>query len=415
MKRPDARRVYLFLSFTSSVLFATAFTAMALYEASTVGLNPFQLVLVGTTLELSVLLCEVPTGVVADVYSRRLSILAGHALIGLGFLVEGIFPHFIPILLAQVIWGVGYTFTSGATQAWLSDEIGEENANKAFLTGNRVGLAGGLVGMLAAIGLGSFTSPAVPIVVSGAGRVVLAAALIFMMKETNFKPTKPENRNTFQHMADIFRKGVRTVRARPAMVAILGVALFYGLYSEGFDRLWVKHLLERFALPVIFGHNDMAFFGFMEAASSLLSIAATRLVEKRLDLRNARAIGNLMLGITIGIAASIVTFALSPLLGLSLAVYLVIATLRSLTGPLMDAWMNQRLDSDVRATVLSMTGQVDAFGQIAVGPVIGVLANAVSVPLAISISGGLLTPALGFIARANHQPTATPAESHHEV
>lgn len=415
MKHPNARSVYLFLIFASSALYATAFTAMSLYEATTAGLNPLQLVLVGTTLELSVLLCEVPTGVVADVYSRRLSVIAGHALIGLGFLVEGAFPHFVAILLAQIMYGTGYTFTSGATQAWLSDEIGEESANKAFLTANRIGLTGALLGMLAAIALGSFTSPAVPILVSGAGRFVLAILLIFLMAETNFKPTKPENRNTFQHMADTFRKGLRTVRARPAMLAILGVALFYGLYSEGFDRLWVKHLLERFTLPVIFGSNDVAFFGFLRATSMLLSIAATRLVEKRLDVRNMRSIGNLMLVITIGIAASIVTFALSPLLGLTLAVYLIIATLRSLTGPLMDAWMNQRLDSDVRATVLSMTGQVDAIGQIGGGPVIGVLANAVSVPLAMSISGGLLTPALGFIARANHHTAATPTESNHEV
>jgi DHA3 family tetracycline resistance protein-like MFS transporter len=255
--------------------------------------------------------------------------------------------------------------------------------------------------MLAAIGLGSFTSAAVPILVSGAGRVTLAIFLIFLMVETGFKPAAPENRNPFQHMADTFRKGLLTVRARPAMVAILGVALFQGLYSEGFDRLWVKHLLDHFTLPVIFGYNNVAFFGFLRAASLLLSIAATTLVEKRLDTRNPRAIGRLMLGITTGITTSIITFALSTLLGLALGFYLVISILRNLIGPLMDAWMNQHLDSDVRATVLSMTGQVDAVGQIAGGPLIGVLANSVSVPLAISLSGGLLAPALGFIVRAN--------------
>ena len=237
MKRPDAYNVYIILTFASSGLFAMAFTATSLYEAATAGLNPLQLVLIGTMLELSVLLCEVPTGVVADVYSRRLSIIAGHTLIGCGFLVEGFFPHFLPILLAQVLLGLGYTFTSGATQAWLSDEIGEERANEAFLTANRIGLVGALVGMLGAIGLGSFTSTAMPILVSGAGRLALATALIFLMVETGFKPTRPEGSNPFQNLGGTFRKGLLTVRARPALVAILGVALFYGIYSEGFDRL----------------------------------------------------------------------------------------------------------------------------------------------------------------------------------
>ena len=69
--------------------------------------------LVGTLLEASVFLFEVPTGVVADVYSRRLSVIIGYALIGLGFALEGIVPRFEAVLLAQVLWGVGYTFTSG--------------------------------------------------------------------------------------------------------------------------------------------------------------------------------------------------------------------------------------------------------------------------------------------------------------
>ena len=69
-------------------------TASMVYQIHRVGLNPLQLVLVGTTLELSVFLFEVPTGVVADVYSRRLSIIIGMFLIGLGFIVQGSLPVF---------------------------------------------------------------------------------------------------------------------------------------------------------------------------------------------------------------------------------------------------------------------------------------------------------------------------------
>ena len=108
------------------------FTASSIYQVTVAGLTPLQLVLVGTTLELSVFIFEIPTGVVADVYSRRLSIIIGMFLIGLGFLVEGTFPIFWAILLAQVLWGVGYTFTSGATEAWITDEIGEAAAGQGF-------------------------------------------------------------------------------------------------------------------------------------------------------------------------------------------------------------------------------------------------------------------------------------------
>ncbi|HJR80140.1 MAG TPA: MFS transporter, partial [Anaerolineales bacterium] len=129
----NARFVYLFIEFSASACFSMMFVTTSLYEATIAGLTPVQLILVGTALELSAFVFEVPTGIVADVYSRKLSIIIGYVLMGLGFLVEGFFPFFLPILLAQVIWGLGYTFTSGATQAWISDEIGEDDANKLFL------------------------------------------------------------------------------------------------------------------------------------------------------------------------------------------------------------------------------------------------------------------------------------------
>ena len=402
MKKSDAYKFYFFIETASSLLYNLAFTAMSLYEIRVADLSPLQLVLVGTTLELSVLLFEVPTGVVADVYSRRLSILIGFGLIGLGFLLEGLLPFFPTILLAQVIWGLGYTFTSGATQAWLSDEIGEERANRAFLRANKFSLAGSLAGMLAAILIGS-RKIASPILVSGALMVLLAGLLALYMPETGFHPAPAKEHNSFQRLFQTFRLGLQAVRRRPRLLTILGMGLFYGLYSEGFDRLWVKHLLGRFTLPVLFGQTDIAFFGLLDAASVLLSIATMTLVQKHLDVSKSHLIGRLMFAITIGISAALVLFAWSPLLGLTLAVYLIISALRNLVDPLTTAWVNQHLDSNVRATVLSMTGQVDAVGQVAGGPLIGLVANLVSVPAAISFSGLLLTPALPLIRAADRK------------
>jgi DHA3 family tetracycline resistance protein-like MFS transporter len=402
MKKFGAYKFYLFIETTSSLFYFLAFTATSLYEIRVAGLSPLQLVLVGTTLELTVLLCEVPTGIVADVYSRRLSIIIGFCLVGLGFLLEGLVPLFVPILLAQVLWGLGYTFTSGATQAWLSDEIGEERANQAFLRANKFSLGGSLAGMLFAILIGS-RQLNLPILASGSLFILLAAVLSLVMPETGFHPAPLEKRNSFQQMLRTFRLGLQTVRQRPRLLTILGVGLFYGLYSEGFDRLWVKHLLGKFALPVLLGTNEITFFGLLMASGMLLAIAATALIEKRLDTSKPRLIGRLMFGITIGIAASILLFVWSPFLGLTIGVYVLLWALRNLVGPLMNAWVNQRLDSNIRATILSMTGQVDALGQIAGGPLIGLLASLLSVPAAITASGLLLTPALPLIVAAGRK------------
>jgi DHA3 family tetracycline resistance protein-like MFS transporter len=399
MKKVDAYKLYLGLIFFNSLFFSMIFVVASYYEATVAELTGLQLVLVGTTLEVTILLFEIPTGVVADAYSRRLSIIIGYFIMGFAFIVEGSFPAFIPILLAQILWGIGYTFTSGATQAWLSDEIGEANANRAFLRANQFDLAGALVGMLVAIPLGNLAVN-LPIVAGGIAVSAIAIALALVMPEQGFHPVRQADRNTWQHMSDIFKNGLGAVRARPTLMAILGVGLIYGLYSEGWDRLWVKYLVDHFNLPSIFGVNDVAFLGLLRAGGMIFSILMTRAIEKRLDINHAPAIARAMMGFTALLAIAIFTFAFSPALAVSITAVWLVSITRSVMGPLYDAWVNQRLDSETRATVISMSGQVDAIGQIASGPLAG-LVSLWSVKAAITFASLLVTPALPLIARVN--------------
>jgi DHA3 family tetracycline resistance protein-like MFS transporter len=398
----NAKFVYLFIEFTASAFFSMMFVVTSLYEATVAGLTPVQLILVGTALEVSAFVFEVPTGIVADVYSRRLSIVIGYVLMGLGFLVEGFVPAFGPILLAQMIWGLGYTFTSGATQAWISDEVGEEAANKLFLRGTQVGLFASLIGMGAAILVGA-NNVALPIQVGAVGVVLIGITLMIIMPETGFHPTPREDRNTWQHMWHTFRQGTLAVRSRPRLMNIVFIGLFYGLYSEGFDRLWVKHLLDNFELPVLFGDNQVAFFAALRVAGALLTILAVRLVEKRVDSTSPLAIGRAVFLVTAVISVALIGFALSPFLALSLSLYLVISVLRNVQIPLQTGWVNQKLDPQVRATVHSMFGQVDAIGQVMGGPIVAGIAAVGSAVTSLVTSGLLLTPALFFIDRANSQ------------
>jgi MFS transporter, DHA3 family, tetracycline resistance protein len=398
----SARFVYLFIEFSTSMFFSMMFVVTSLYEATVAGLTPVQLILVGTTLEVSAFLFEVPTGIVADVYSRRLSIILGYVLMGAGFLVEGFFPAFLPILLAQVIWGLGYTFTSGASQAWISDEIGEDEANKLFLRARKVGLSASLVGMFLAILIGA-NNVALPLQAGAIGVILIGLALVLIMPETAFHPTPREDRNTWQHMWHTFKQGVDTVRGRPRLMSIVFIGLFYGIYSEGFDRLWVKHLLDTFELPVFFGSNQVAFFAALRVAGTLLTILLVHIVERRVDSTRPSAIGRAIFIATAGISLALLGFALSPVLVLSIALYLVINALREVNGPLQTAWINQKLDSRVRATVHSMFGQVDAIGQVMGGPIVAVIAAAGSAVASLVTSSLLLTPALFFIRRANTQ------------
>ena len=400
----DATRVYLFIEIAIATFLCMVFVTNSLYEVTIAGLTPLQLVLIGTTLEVSTFVFEVPTGIVADVYSRRLSIIIGYILMGLGFLVEGFFPAFLPIVLAQVIWGLGYTFTSGAKQAWITDEIGEESANKLFIRAARFGSFAYLFGLGATILIGAHNA-ALPIRAGAIGITLTGIILAIIMPETGFHPTPREDRNTWQHMWHIFKEGASAVRSQPRLVNIVFIGLFYGLYSEGFDRLGVKLLLDNFQLPILFGSNHVAFFVTLEVIGTILYIFVIRFVEKRIDTSSPSAIGRAMFLVTGMITVALLGFAFSPILALAVLSMLAVNILRGVSGPLQATWINHKLDSRVRATIHSMFGQVDAIGQITSGPTVGLIANVLSVKLAVAISGLLLSPALFFVRRANSQST----------
>ena len=399
-QKTNPTTIYLFIQIAAWIFFPMIFVVSSLYQVTVAELTPLQLVLVGTTLEIAAFVFEVPTGVIADIYSRKLSIIIGYILMGLGFLLMGFYPAFIPILLAQVIWGLGYTFTSGAEEAWISDEIGEQKANQLFLRATRIGLYASLLGMALAVLVGG-EDVSMPIRWGGVGLIGLGIALSLTMPEKGFQPTPREDRNTWQQMGLTFKDGISAVRARPRLVHVLGIGFFYGLFSEGFDRLWVKHLVDNFDLVGVFAISQVAFFAALRAVSTVAAIIVLRPVEKRLDTSQPLVIGRAMFLVTGLITAGLIGFSLSPWLGITLLAFLAIWVLRRVAAPLYTAWINQNLDSKTRATVLSISGQVDAVGQIAGGPAVGAIAKAFSVVAAITTSGLLLTPALYLISRAN--------------
>jgi DHA3 family tetracycline resistance protein-like MFS transporter len=391
--------VYLVLEFTSALLFSFIFTVSQLYLVTIVQLSPLQLVLIGTILEATVFLFEIPTGVLADVKSRRLSIIIGYILMGLGFIVEGMFPFFGAIALAQVVWGFGYTFTSGATQAWIADELGEERAGQAYMRGAQAARAGALMAIPISVTLGIVTVR-LPIVLGGCLMILLALFLVLAMTEKGFRPTPPQERTTWGLMLNTMRDAGQLVRRQPAILVLLATGLFYGLYSEGFDRLWTPHLLENFQIPWGDAVEPVVWFGLIRAVLLLLSLAATEFARRRVDTNRGLSLARaLMLNAGL-IVFSLLAFGLAQNFWIAVALFWLVGALRSVSGPLETSWLNLSIDEpQVRATIFSVRGQVDAIGQITGGPAVGVVGNA-SIRAALVASALLLSPVLPLYALA---------------
>src|SRR3954470_7687407 len=139
MRRLPATAVYFGLQLGVHL---PTWVVMSVYLVRELHFSPLQLVLMGTAMEAAVFLCEVPTGVVADTYSRRLSLIIGYLGMGIAWAAVGLVSAPWLVIALWALWGVSYTFTSGAEQAWITDEVGVEQVGSIFLRGARWGQVG---------------------------------------------------------------------------------------------------------------------------------------------------------------------------------------------------------------------------------------------------------------------------------
>ena len=400
--------VYLFISGAFALCFMLYATIASVYRIQTVGLNPLQLVLVGTVLELAVLTFEVPTGVLADTYGRRLSVIIGFFLIGAGFTLEGSVPVFATILVAQVIWGAGYTFVSGALQAWIADEVGGRDLGRVYLRGEQADYLGSLVGVLASALLATVALRA-PLLLGGALTVALGATLVFLMPERNFRPAPPEGRSSWSRMGATASGGLRLVRTRPVLLILLAVVVFFGMSGEGFDRLWEAHFLKDVGLPALAGLDPVLWFGVINAGTLALGYAAAEVLGRILDVSNVAVVARLLFVLNVLTVAGVLAFALAGSFPIALGAFWFASLTRKLFYPLYVAWLNQGLDPGVRATVISMGNQANSLGELAGGPVVGAIGTLAGIRAALAVAGLVLSPALLLYGRAIRYGGVEPA------
>jgi MFS transporter, DHA3 family, tetracycline resistance protein len=414
MQRTDATRVYYVFGGVSALADVIMFTVLALYYVQIVGMNPFQLVLVGTVLETTILVFEVPTGVLADAVSRRLSVIVGTLLLGIGWLLQGLLPSFGAVLATEALLGIGYTFQSGAVEAWVAGEIGDDSIGPIFIRVRQLSRLATLVAIPASVALAS-ARLYLPVILGGVLYLGLAGYLAVTMPERGFTPTPRDERETWRGMAATFRDGVRSVRGRPLLIAILSVGVVAGAASEGVDRLWEAHLLAGYRFPTVGGFQPVVWFGVIAFVGTLLALVVTHLMRERMERASTDDHSTLhwLVALSGTSIAALVVFGAAGSFAVAVAAYLTRSLSGRLQGPLAQAWLVRAIEPKVRATVFSMASLTDALGQSAFGPIVGLVGTAVSTGAAMLTSAVLSIPTMALylwaLRRGPREATASRA------
>jgi DHA3 family tetracycline resistance protein-like MFS transporter len=389
------------IEFFADIGFHAATTVMAVYYVREVGLNPFELVLLGTVFEATIFLFEIPTGVIADTYSRRASVILGLALEGIAAIAIGLTESYAALIAASMLWGVAVTCLSGAYEAWITDEVGVDRVARVFLRNAQFGYAGAIVGALAGVGVALWDLGAA-LVFGGAVTLATGLACVVVMPEHGFvrKPAS-ERLGAWRDVKTTAVAGGRLIRAERLLLIIMAITFFIGAASEGVDRLWEAHLIRDVGLPELFGLDPVVWFGLINATGLLAGIVITSLLIPRFEHADNAALARALMLLTAVVSASVLVFGVATGFALALVAYMLARLARRITDPLYLTWLNRNIeDSSVRATVTSMVNQSNAFGEMAGGPGVGAVGTVVSIRAALVVSGFLLTPAVALYARA---------------
>jgi DHA3 family tetracycline resistance protein-like MFS transporter len=398
VRRADARRLYLALEFFLSM---PAFVFTAVHLVRDLNMSPLQLVLMGTVMEATIFVSEIPTGVLADTYSRRASIVISFLIQGTAIVIVGLADQPAVAIAAWGLWGFGYTFMSGAFQAWITDEVGVDQVGSVFLRGTRVSFVGSFVG-LGLQALVALESLRTAVVLGGVVVFLCGVACLLVMPETGFRRRpRTERGNAWQELRTTAASGGRYVRMQPLLLLVLAIFFFAGMSTETLDRLWEAHFIRDIGLPQVFSLDPVVWFVLFSIPMMPLSYFGAGVLIRRFEHADASRVVKVLAALTSVMLVSQLVFGLAGGIAAAYGALLVYRVARTLTYPLEMTWINQQIsDSSVRATVISITGQSDAIGQAAGGPALGVIGNVWGIRAALTAGALALMPALGLYGRA---------------
>jgi MFS family permease len=344
-------------------------------------------------------LFEVPTGIIADTLGRRVSYLLGSATLFastiLYLLMWQTSGPFWAWAVVSMLLGLGFTFFSGATEAWLVDGLkaakykgtlesvlakGAIASGVAMLTGT---LAGGVIAQ--------FTNLGVPYILRAIMLLLTFMIAFVFMRDEGFTPRKSssflnETRSVFKSS---LKYGIRSPPVRWLMLSApfaggVGIFAFYAMQP---------YLLELYGGPESYAIAGIAaaIVAGAQIIGGLIVPYAGTLFHRRTTL--------LLVGSALS-AAALVLMGILPIFWVVLVLLAVWSIVFAATGPIRQSYINGLIPSEQRATVLSSDNMLSSSGGVAFQPALGKVADVWGYPASYIASAAIQFLALPFIVLA---------------
>jgi MFS family permease len=354
---------------------------------------------------------EVPTGIVADTRGRRTSYLLGTLTLAVSTLLYLALWYasatFWSWALASALLGLGFTFFSGAVQAWLVDALkfsgyfeGGGRLDDVLARGKIVEGVAMLGGSVAGGLIAQATNLGVPYVIRTIVLVATFAVAFAVMRDTGFTPARGK------HLADevgsILRAsmahglGDRRVRWVMLEAPFTGGVLIYAFYAMQ------PYLLQLYGDPSGYAVAGLAaaIVAGAQIAGGLLVPYFGRVFRRRTSV--------LLAGAATG-AASLALIGLFPGFWVAITLLVLWGLVFAAVTPVRQAYLNGLIESRARATVLSFDSLLGSSGAVVAQPALGKVADVWGYPASYVCCAGIQALSLPFLWLARRERSASDA------
>lgn len=346
-------------------------------------------------------LFEIPTGVVADTRGRRLSYVLGTMTLVVStllyLLMWQVQAPFWGWAIASVLLGLGFTFFSGATEAWLVDALAASgfrgHLEHVFGRAQSVGGAAMLTGSLAGGVVAQVTNLGVPYLLRAALLAVATLVALRYMVDIGFTPQRA---SPVEAVRTVVSASVRHGFGNPPVRWLMIAGMFTGGTGIYVFYAAQPYLLELFGDPSAYSIAGLAaaIFAGVQILGGLLVPYARRLFRRRTDA--------LLLSGVVGVA-SLLLLGITSSFVLALVLLSAWSLLSTVARPMRAAYVNAIIPSDARATVLSFDSLLSSGGAVVAQPALGRVADEGGYGLSYVVAGAINLLAIPFVLLARRE------------
>ncbi len=398
------QRVYLTLQLgnTLAASFIWGINTLFLLDA---GLSNLQAFAANAFFTAGMVLCDIPTGVVADMWGRRTSYLLGTVTLSgstfLYWLLWETRAPFWPWAIVSMLLGLGFTFFSGAVEAWLVDALHYAEYNGALedvmSRGQMVSGAAMLGGSVAGGAIAPATSLGVPFLMRVGVLAAMFAVAHRLMHDLGFTPERSKSvlRSTREVLDASLTYGLKNPPVLWVMLAApfasgVGIYTFYALqpYLLGLYGNSKAYTIAGLAAAIVAG---------AQIVGGYLAPRFRRLFRKRTTV--------LILGALLN-AAILGALGLTHAFWLALVLLAAWAMVFAAEMPIRQAYLNDMIPSRQRATVLSFASSMGSSGGVVIQPALGKAADAYSYSTSLVIGGAIQLVSAPFLYLSRRERAA---------